>query len=159
MMEMIVNNLIEIENQFNSVERLTEYGKKIPNEKARVIANNRPPKYWPEKGKVEFISFSMKYSKDKPEVLHKLNFTINPGEKIGVCGRFQFFFFFLNLNLNFFFFKFFLKFRTGSGKSSLLVSLFRLVESCKGIIKIDDLNIFDIGLDDLRKNISIIPQG
>jgi ATP-binding cassette, subfamily C (CFTR/MRP), member 1 len=89
---MIVNQLAELENQFNAVERLMHYSQNIPVEKQRFNKNYFPKDSWPEKGEIEFKNYSMKYSEDKPEVLHKLNFKINECEKIGVCGRFLIFF-------------------------------------------------------------------
>jgi len=67
-------------------------------------------------------------------VLHKLNFTVNPGEKVGVLGR------------------------TGSGKSTLALSFFRFVEATEGKITVDGIDISKIGLTDLRSRLTIIPQ-
>ena len=64
----------------------------------------------------------------------KLNFEIQPKEKIGVVGR------------------------TGSGKSTICLCLFRILEPYKGTIYIDDVDITTVGLDLLRKNLTIIPQ-
>ena len=48
--------------------------------------------------------------------------------------------------------------RTGAGKSSLTLSMFRIIEAAGGAILIDNNNIADYGLDDLRAKITIIPQ-
>jgi len=76
----------------------------------------------------------VKYKHGTSPALKGLSFVIEPGQKVGICGR------------------------SGSGKSTLLASLFRLVPAETGEIEIDSLNIADIGLTDLRKKLSIIPQ-
>ena len=65
---------------------------------------------------------------------HKLNFLIEPNKKIGICGR------------------------TGSGKSTITLCLFRILESISGKILIDDIDISRVGLDKLRSSLTIIPQ-
>ena len=67
-------------------------------------------------------------------ILKKLNLVINPGEKVGIVGR------------------------TGSGKSSIVLSLSRIIEAYSGKIEIDGIDISDINLDDLRQSITIVPQ-
>ena len=89
---------------------------------------------WPSKGKIQFVNFSVKYREDTEIVLKNLNFLINPNEKIGVVGR------------------------TGSGKSTVTLCLFRILEATSGKILIDDIDISKIGLNKLRRNLTIIPQ-
>ena len=84
--------------------------------------------------KIEFKNFSVKYRPDTKIVLKNLTFTINSGEKIGVVGR------------------------TGSGKSTLCLCLFRILEPTFGKIFIDDVDITKIGLSLLREIITVIPQ-
>ena len=86
------------------------------------------------KGKINFINYSVKYRPDTPLILKNINLEINPGEKIGVVGR------------------------TGSGKSTMLLCLFRILEANKGQILIDDIDISKIGLEILRQSLTIIPQ-
>lgn len=85
-------------------------------------------------GKIEFRNVKMKYRPGLPLVLDDINLEITPGHKVGVCGR------------------------TGAGKSSLMLALFRIIELEEGQIIIDEEDIARIGLSDLRKNLSIIPQ-
>ena len=126
-----------------SVERCENYTK-IPQEKypnlitdkdiAKYPTNNGKEKTFISKGKINFIDYSVKYRPNTPLVLKNLSFEIKPKEKIGVVGR------------------------TGSGKSTLCLSLFRILESNSGKIEIDGIDINKVGLEILRKNITIIPQ-
>jgi ABC-type multidrug transport system fused ATPase/permease subunit len=92
-----------------------------------------PPAYWPASGSVEVKNLCAKYSSDGPEVLHNLSFDIGSGERIGVVGR------------------------TGSGKSSLTLSLLRCILT-SGTVLYDGIDTSKINLDALRSNITIIPQ-
>ncbi|KAL0973582.1 hypothetical protein UPYG_G00206420 [Umbra pygmaea] len=124
----------ETEARFTSVERIHHYIESLALEAPARIKNKAPPPDWPQEGEVVFDQTEMRYRDNLPLVLKKVSCTIRPKEKIGIVGR------------------------TGSGKSSLGVALFRLVEPCGGSIKIDGINICDIGLADLRSKLSIIPQ-
>lgn len=132
-------------------------------------AASAPAVSWPQQGKITFHNVEMRYRDNLPHVLRNLSFTILPEETVGIVGRtgsgesgplllclFIFFPHFLScavsfLNSNFPFF-------LPAGKSSLGVALFRLVELAGGSIIIDGINIAQIGLDDLRSKIAIIPQ-
>uniref|UniRef100_A0A8C5GYB6 ATP-binding cassette sub-family C member 5 n=1 Tax=Gouania willdenowi TaxID=441366 RepID=A0A8C5GYB6_GOUWI len=126
-----VRLLSETEARFTSVERINHYIKVTPK---RSTEMNTPAPFWPHDGKITFQDVRMCYRTDLPLVLKGVSFTIIPGETIGIVGR------------------------TGSGKSSLGVALFRLVELTGGSIIIDGINIAQIGLDDLRSKLAIIPQ-
>jgi ATP-binding cassette subfamily C (CFTR/MRP) protein 1 len=122
-----------VEQSFNSVERVQYYGS-IPNEAPAVIPGKRPPANWPSQGALKFSNVQLRYREDLPLVLRGLSFEVLPCQKVGIVGR------------------------TGAGKSSIFVSLFRLVELAGGYIELDGLNLGELGLEDVRSNISIIPQ-
>ncbi|XP_072264457.1 ATP-binding cassette sub-family C member 5 [Pyxicephalus adspersus] len=124
----------ETEARFTSVERISHYIKTLALEAPARIKNKAPPADWPQEGEITFENAEMRYRENLPLVLKKVSFTVKPKEKIGIVGR------------------------TGSGKSSLGMALFRLVELSGGCIKIDGVKISDIGLADLRSKLSIIPQ-
>ncbi|KAM8953932.1 ATP-binding cassette sub-family C member 5 isoform 2-T2 [Pelodytes ibericus] len=124
----------ETEARFTSVERISHYIKTLALEAPARIKNKAPPADWPQEGEIRFENAEMRYRENLPLVLKKVSFTIKPKEKIGIVGR------------------------TGSGKTSLGMALFRLVELSGGCIKIDGVKISDIGLADLRSKLSIIPQ-
>ncbi|KAI1085814.1 P-loop containing nucleoside triphosphate hydrolase protein [Whalleya microplaca] len=129
----IVRQTVEVETNIVSVERVLEYAR-LPSEAPEVIPGHRPPVAWPAYGAVKFNNFSTRYRAGLDLVLKNINLDIKSHEKIGVVGR------------------------TGAGKSSLTLSLFRLIEPDTGSISIDDLNTSEIGLLDLRRRLAIIPQ-
>ncbi|XP_054453081.1 ATP-binding cassette sub-family C member 5 [Anoplopoma fimbria] len=130
-----VRLLTETEARFTSVERINHYIKCLESEAPRQSPEaDAPAPSWPEQGNITFQDVEMRYRDDLPLVLKNLSFTILPEETIGIVGR------------------------TGSGKSSLGVALFRLVELTGGSIVIDGIDIAQIGLDDLRSKLAIIPQ-
>ncbi|XP_074521778.1 ATP-binding cassette sub-family C member 12-like [Halichoeres trimaculatus] len=134
MLQYVVRQLTEVKARFNSVERLQEYTKDCTSEAPRHMAEAQIPEGWPKSGAITFQGYKMRYREKTPIVLNKLDFSIRAGEKLGIVGR------------------------TGSGKSSLGVALFRLVEPAGGTILIDGVDIMSIGLQDLRSRLSIIPQ-
>ncbi|KAM0753526.1 ABC transporter [Meredithblackwellia eburnea MCA 4105] len=124
----------EVENNLSSVERLQYYADNLPAEAPPVIEGSRPEKDWPQRGEITFEDVEMSYRPDLPKVLKGVSFTIQPGEKVGIVGR------------------------TGAGKSTITLCLFRIVELASGAIKIDGVDISKLGLKDLRPTIAIIPQ-
>nr|CAB3502057.1 unnamed protein product [Digitaria exilis] len=123
----------KLENRIISVERIYQYCK-IPTEAPLIIENRRPSLSWPENGNIELIDLKVRYKDDLPLVLHGVSCMFPGGKKIGIVGR------------------------TGSGKSTLIQALFRLIEPTGGKIIIDNIDISTIGLHDLRSRLSIIPQ-
>ncbi|KAM8769319.1 ATP-binding cassette sub-family C member 5 isoform 2-T4 [Acanthopagrus schlegelii] len=124
----------ETEARFTSVERIHHYIQSLSQEAPARVKGRSPPADWPQQGELVLQDVDMRYQENLPLVLNKISCSIRPKEKVGIVGR------------------------TGSGKSSLGVALFRLVESCGGSILIDGVDISDIGLADLRSKLSIIPQ-
>ena len=128
-----------VEKSLISLERCDTYTK-LPSEKYEDEKLKSKKKYslsdksWPSEGKVDYNNYSMKYRPNCDLALKNINIEINPGEKIGIVGR------------------------TGSGKSSLTLSLFRIIEAFDGKIIIDGENISEIPLKKLRRAISIVPQ-
>ncbi|KAF9115455.1 hypothetical protein BGX27_007708 [Mortierella sp. AM989] len=129
----LVRIYTETEMSLNSVERVNEY-LDMPQEPAAIIPGSRPPASWPFDGKIEINDLTMQYAPDLGPVLFNISINIRPREKIGIVGR------------------------TGSGKSTLALSLFRLMEPTAGSIVIDGIDISKIGLEDLRRRLTIIPQ-
>jgi ABC-type multidrug transport system fused ATPase/permease subunit len=135
-LKFLVQMIARLEADMSSVERIQFYTDNIEPEAPEDIPEKDPPQgTWPINGEIELSHASMRY-RDGPLVLKDLSFKVNAGEKIGVCGR------------------------TGSGKSSLMIALFRISELEKdgGTITIDGVSTGEIGLAALRLNLSIIPQ-
>nr|ODN96123.1 ATP-binding cassette transporter [Cryptococcus depauperatus CBS 7855] len=126
----------QLEMDFNSVERVQEY-LTLPQEPPAFIPSHRPPAYWPSNNKSpDFLSVrdvEIKYAPNLPTVF-KGSFDVKAGEKIGLIGR------------------------TGSGKSTLGMSLLRFTDPASGSIWLDGIDITSIGVDDLRSRITYIPQ-
>ncbi|KAK4716023.1 hypothetical protein R3W88_014361 [Solanum pinnatisectum] len=129
----VIWNLCNVENKMISVERILQFSD-VPSEAPLIIEKSRPKPDWPLKGRIEIKDLHVQYSPDLPRVLKGITCTFPEGKKIGVVGR------------------------TGSGKSTLIQALFRVVEPSEGCILIDGIDISKIGLQDLRSKLSIIPQ-
>lgn len=125
------------ENSFNSVERVLEYAS-TPPERADVSTPEKQTQLaaakWPSEGAISFQDVVARYRADLEPVLNSLTFSIGKCEKVGIVGR------------------------TGAGKSSLFLTLFRIIERDSGKISIDGQDIETMGLNDLRHALAIIPQ-
>merc|ERR1712155_193486 len=106
----------------------------FPPDDSLILNRDRVNEDWPQRGHIQLTNLQMRYREGLPLVLKGVDLSIQSGEKVGIVGR------------------------TGSGKSSLTLSLFRISESSGGNIVIDDLNIANIGLGTLRSSLTIIPQ-
>ncbi|GAA6102451.1 ATP-binding cassette sub-family C member 10 isoform X1 [Tachysurus ichikawai] len=128
----LIFSYAQTEMQLVSVERTEEYSTCIPLEpqqdKDTVSAS------WPERGRVEFNSAVLAYRPGLPNALDGVSFSVMPGERVGIVGR------------------------TGSGKSTLFLALFRMVELKQGSILLDGEDISQVGLSQLRTKLAIIPQ-
>ncbi|KAI9812538.1 MAG: hypothetical protein M1832_000389 [Thelocarpon impressellum] len=132
MIQFTVRQLAEVENAMNATERVHYYGTQLEEEAPLRIGEVRQS--WPEHGEMVFENVQMRYRANLPLVLKGLSMHVKGGERIGVVGR------------------------TGAGKSSIMSTLFRLVELSGGSITIDGIDISKIGLFDLRSRLAIIPQ-
>ncbi|XP_033761066.1 multidrug resistance-associated protein 4-like isoform X2 [Pecten maximus] len=133
MFQWAVRQSAEVENQMISVERVLDYSRLDTEADLDSKKDHKPPKDWPKDGEIKGENMCLQYSRTGPLVLKHLSFCIKGREKIGIVGR------------------------TGAGKSSLITMMFRLTEPT-GKVFLDGVNIQEIGLHDLRKQISIIPQ-
>ncbi|CAM0878903.1 unnamed protein product [Alopecurus aequalis] len=125
--------LCSLENRMISVERMLQY-MSIPSEPPLTISESRPDCHWPTKGEIELHNLHVQYAPHLPLVLKGVTCTLSGGMKTGIVGR------------------------TGGGKSTLIQTLFRIVDPCIGQVLIDGIDISTIGLHDLRTRLSIIPQ-
>ncbi|KAJ7139685.1 hypothetical protein C8R44DRAFT_867802 [Mycena epipterygia] len=126
-----VRVLNDFQVQANSLERIHAYTS--IEQEPKPTAAGIPPAYWPASGNLNIENLSAKYSPDGPKVLHDISFDLKSGERVGVVGR------------------------TGSGKSSLTLSLLRCIFT-EGTVRYDGIPTSSINLDALRSNITIIPQ-
>ena len=122
----------QMETNIVSVERVKEYTE--VEREAPPHTDFRPPVGWPSKGEIAFNDVKFRYREGLDLVLKGVTIHVGKHEKIGIVGR------------------------TGAGKSTVTLGLFRIVELAGGSIYIDGVDISKLGLDDLRKNLSIIPQ-
>jgi len=121
----------EVETNIVAIERVDEYSDVKQEAPWKTVEMNPE---WPQKGIVEFRNFQVRYREGLDLVLKGINFSVKSQEKVGIVGR------------------------TGAGKSSLTLALFRIIEAADGKIVIDNVDISEIGLHSLRSRLTIIPQ-
>ncbi|KMT11999.1 hypothetical protein BVRB_5g099610 [Beta vulgaris subsp. vulgaris] len=128
-----VQGQCDLANMMVSMERLDQY-MHIASEAPEIIDDYRSPPDWPSTGQVEICELKVRYRPNAPLVLRGISCVFEGGHKYGIVGR------------------------TGCGKTTLVSTLFRLVEPTEGKIVVDGIDISTIGLHDLRSNFGIIPQ-
>lgn len=134
-----IRQVADMESQIVSTERLSHYANNLPiegecSQEGKSLTTAEVPSSWPEHGSIKFENATLAYREDIPPVLNNINIEINAGERVGIVGR------------------------TGAGKSSILMALFRITELSEGSIIIDGIDIRNISLKQARSPISIIPQ-
>lgn len=132
---MWIRSYSEVEMNIVAVERVKQY-EDIKHEAPWYMPEDDllVPKNWPHRGEIAFEDFRVRYHEGLEPVLNDVTFNVKSCEKVGIVGR------------------------TGAGKSSLTLSLFRIIEATGGRILIDGIDISKIGLHTLRGRLTIIPQ-
>ncbi|KAJ3097941.1 Multidrug resistance-associated protein 5 [Phlyctochytrium bullatum] len=130
----LISSLSEAEAEFVSAERLLEHIHDLPNEGPRTLPTDPPESAWPTSGAVAVQGLEVHYEGLDRPALHNVTFELRPGEKLGIVGR------------------------TGSGKSTLMAALFRLVEPTSGRMTVDGRDLAKLGRTPLRLRLHAIPQ-
>ncbi|KAL3662990.1 hypothetical protein V7S43_011933 [Phytophthora oleae] len=140
MVQWVIRSVDRTDNAMTSVERLLFF-RQIENEdntgktiKELLNPSDRTVHSWPVRGTIRFDQLCLRYRRELPLVLKGVNMEVAAGEKVGICGR------------------------TGAGKSSLMIALFRICDFDSGRVLIDDVDIATINLRELRRSLAIIPQ-
>ena len=138
MLSSLLNTLLRgistFETEAVSIERVIEYATQLQPEEQDDQPVTAPPPGWPSDGKIDFLNFSTRYRPELDLVLRDVTMSIKAGEKVGIVGR------------------------TGAGKSSITLALFRLIEPTGGRIVIDEMDTRTMALHELRSKLTIIPQ-
>jgi len=129
-MNWAIRSVCMVENYLTSFERIERYSHTTPESQSGAP----PPPGWPTRGKVELCDLSARYRPHLPLALNQISCSIPPGSRVGIIGR------------------------TGSGKSTLILSLLRLIEPCGGRIEIDGVDLSTVRLSDLRTALAVVPQ-
>nr|XP_006820253.1 PREDICTED: ATP-binding cassette sub-family C member 8-like [Saccoglossus kowalevskii] len=131
LLNLILIFIIDSLSYFNGIERVLEYASMVPEKLEGTVS---PPNNWPSRGSINIHNITARYAISLDPVLSNVSVKIIPGEKVGICGR------------------------TGSGKSSLTLTLLRMIDIIEGRIVIDGIDISTIPVLTLRRRMSIIPQ-
>ena len=134
MLSWAVRSSTELAINMNSVERVLHYVDMADPEEPRDKKTVTPPPGWPNAGAVHFDKLCMRYRAGLELVLKDLDFKVSGGETVGICGR------------------------TGAGKSSLMLALFRMIEPASGCIRIDGVDISTVTLHTLRRCLSLVAR-
>ena len=128
-----VRQSAEVVNQMISVERVSAFGH-LPSEAPLSMDRDNMAEQWPQNGSMNIENLQVRYRSNLPPSLQGISFDIKSGHKVGVVGR------------------------TGSGKSTLVQALFRVLEAEEGRISVGGVDISKLGLYKLRTKMSVIPQ-
>ncbi|EGC37940.1 hypothetical protein DICPUDRAFT_76449 [Dictyostelium purpureum] len=128
-----IKQSVELEVKMNSFQRIHSYIQ-TPPEGKKYLETDSNLTNWPSKGEIQFNNIEIRYRPNSEPSLKNISFNVNSFEKIGIVGR------------------------TGAGKSTIGVSLFRMVECHKGSITIDGVDISKVGLHKLRSSLGVVPQ-
>jgi ATP-binding cassette subfamily C (CFTR/MRP) protein 1 len=129
----LISHWTSLETSIGAVARLKQLELEVKPEDLPSECGT-PPQSWPGAGAVEYKGVYAGYGDDKPSVLHDVSLSIRPGEKIGICGR------------------------TGSGKSTLIALIFRLLPISAGAVTLDDIDLATISRQKTRQSVIAIPQ-
>ena len=129
-MNWFVRSLVQAESHLTSHERISYYASTTPESRSAGV----PPTNWPARGEIVLRELTVKYRPELPPALKCINCTISAGKRVGVIGR------------------------TGSGKSTLILAIARLLEPTSGHIEIDGINTSGLSLTALRSALTIVPQ-
>ncbi|EGT36872.1 hypothetical protein CAEBREN_28213 [Caenorhabditis brenneri] len=125
-----IQSFFALDSCISSVERMRDFAVSSTER----TGTRSVPRSWPQQGEIIIKNLSLRYRSELELVLRGISVTINPGEKIGIVGR------------------------TGAGKSSLTLALFRMIEAEVGSIEIDGVDISELDLKQLRSRLTIVPQ-
>ncbi|XP_068652459.1 ABC transporter C family member 13 [Aristolochia californica] len=126
-----LTSFTETEKEMVSVERVLQY-MEIAQEEFQ--GSQSTPSEWPIQGRIVFDHVTLRYMPSSPAALHDISFNIQGNSQVGIVGR------------------------TGAGKSSIINALFRITPISGGLILVDDINISNVAVRDLRSKFAVVPQ-
>ena len=129
-MNWAIRSISLVESNLTSFERIESYTT-LSSEK---LAGQIPATSWPEHGRIQIRDLTVTYRENLPPTLRNISCDITAGTRVGIVGR------------------------TGSGKSTLILAIMRLLEPCSGYVEVDGLRLCDLNLDSLRRSIAVVPQ-
>ncbi|KAF4849717.1 ABC transporter atnG [Colletotrichum siamense] len=129
-----IKNWTALETSIGAVSRIREFANETPSEERELGSNGFPPAGWPLKGAIKFENVTAGYTADAAATLKSLSLDISPGQRIAVCGS------------------------SGSGKTSLVLSLLQMIEVTDGRIFIDGIDLSTLERSKVRSHVNVIPQ-
>ncbi|KAI8198964.1 ABC transporter [Colletotrichum sp. SAR 10_65] len=131
----LISSWTNLETSLGAIARLRDFVRDTPQEDSVDTQSLPPvPQGWPSPGAIDFKSIDARYKTDDEIILRELSLSIKPGQKVGICGR------------------------TGSGKTSLLLTLLRLLETPSGSVQIDDVDLCSLSRKAIRPHFITLPQ-